>query len=253
VANGAVVVAGAPADRPARMVSPGEPIIVGGGPARFVSRGGEKLDAALDAFSVDVGGRHALDAGASTGGFTDCLLQRGATKVVAVDVGRAQLHERLRSDPRVRVQERTNIRTVRADCLAGAPFPVVVADLSFISLVTAGPALLDLSAEDADMILLIKPQFEAGRQIVSKGRGVVRDPEVWGQVVERVATALEARGAAMMGIMVSPLRGAAGNVEFLAHLRAHQQPRDEPLRNRLALAELMARAGAPLDRGGDPW
>ena len=253
VSAGAVRVGGAPADRSARMVSPAEAIVVAGAPARFVSRGGDKLDAALDAFAVPVAGRRALDAGASTGGFTDCLLQRGAAEVVAVDVGRAQLHERLRRDPRVRVRERTNIRTLSPADVEGAPFPLLVADLSFISLATVAPALFGLSAEGADLVVLIKPQFEAGRQVVSKGRGVVRDPEVWGQVIEGVATALEANGAAMMGVMVSPLRGADGNVEFLAHLRAHEAPPRGPVRDRLGLAELLVHAATPRTKGDNRW
>src|SRR5439155_14996809 len=136
-----------------------EPVEVLGPPPRFVSRGGDKLDAALDRFGVDVAGRRVLDAGASTGGFTDCLLQRGAASVTAVDVGRAQLHERLRADPRVTSLERTDIRSFRTT----EPFPVVVADLSFISLRTVAGALLgDNAASGADVVVLVKPQFEAG-------------------------------------------------------------------------------------------
>ncbi|MDQ1397821.1 MAG: rRNA (cytidine1920-2-O)/16S rRNA (cytidine1409-2-O)-methyltransferase, partial [Acidimicrobiaceae bacterium] len=154
----------------------------------------------------------------STGGFTDCLLQRGAAAVTAVDVGHGQLHERLRADPRVRVIERTNIRTYAAE----EQFPLVVADLSFISLRTVAPALLDANAAPgADVVVLVKPQFEAGRAEVSRGRGVVRDPAVWAAALEGVGSALTGRQAAMMGAMVSPLTGADGNVEFLLHLRAH--------------------------------
>src|SRR5437764_14383786 len=142
IASGRVVVGGAPAEKAARMVDAGEPVeLIGPGP-RFVSRGGEKLDAALDRFGIDVTGRRALDAGASTGGFTDCLLQRGAAAVTAVDVGRGQLHQRLRGDPRVVVVERTDIRRFRAD----QPFELVVADVSFISLATVASALLDDNA-----------------------------------------------------------------------------------------------------------
>ena len=219
VAEGRVLVAGAPAHKPARLVAAAEPIELLGPPPRFVSRGGEKLDAALEAFGVDVTGRRALDAGASTGGFTDCLLQRGAVSVTAVDVGYGQIHERLRADPRVRVLERTDVRHFVAD----VPFDLVVADLSFISLVTVAPALLGANAAPgADVVVLVKPQFEAGRVEASRGRGVVRDPAVWRQVLDRVRVALEGREAAMMGVMVSPLTGADGNVEFLAHLRAHR-------------------------------
>ena len=218
IGAGRVLVAGAVAEKPARLVSAAEPIELGGPCPRFVSRGGEKLDAALDRFAVDVAGRRALDAGASTGGFTDCLLQRGAASVTAVDVGHGQLHERLRADPRVRALERTNVRRFVAE----VPFDVVVADLSFISLRTVAASLVGANAAPgADVVVLIKPQFEAGRAEASRGRGVVRDPAVWRRVLSEVRGALEGRGAAMMGAMVSPLTGADGNVEFLAHLRAH--------------------------------
>ncbi|MBV9285588.1 MAG: TlyA family RNA methyltransferase, partial [Acidimicrobiia bacterium] len=177
------------------------------------------LAAALDQFDVEVAGRHALDAGASTGGFTDCLLQRGAAHVVAVDVGRGQLHERLRVDPRVTVLERTNVRQLSPVDLDGAPFPLVVADLSFISLRTVAANLLDLSSPAADLVVLVKPQFEAGRAEASRGRGVIRDPEVWERAVEGVAAAFAAEGSDMIDTMRSPLTGADGNVEFLMHLR----------------------------------
>jgi 23S rRNA (cytidine1920-2'-O)/16S rRNA (cytidine1409-2'-O)-methyltransferase len=216
---GSVLVGGAVADKPARMVAPGDAVVLVGPPPRYVSRGGDKLSAALDHFAVDPAGRTALDAGASTGGFTDCLLQRGAAAVVAVDVGRGQLHERLLADPRVDSHERTNVRSLGPDDLRGAPFDLIVADLSFISLRTVAPALAGLAAPAADLVVLVKPQFEAGRREVSTGRGVVRDPDVWERVMLEVGSAWELQGASMMGAMVSPLRGADGNVEFLAHLR----------------------------------
>jgi 23S rRNA (cytidine1920-2'-O)/16S rRNA (cytidine1409-2'-O)-methyltransferase len=217
VAEGRVLVGGAPADKASRLVAPGEALEVVGPPPRFVSRGGEKLDAALDRFAVEVAGRHALDAGASTGGFTDCLLQRGVASVVAVDVGAGQLHERVRRDARVTVRDRTNVRHLVLD----AAVDLVVGDLSFISLRVVAPALLGANAAPgADVVLLVKPQFEAGRAEVSKGRGVVRDPAVWRRVLVEVVAALDGHGAAMMGVMVSPLTGADGNVEFLVHLRA---------------------------------
>ena len=194
--------------------------------SRFVGRGGEKLDAALGTFAIDVRERAALDAGASTGGFTDCLLQRGAASVLAVDVGRGQMHQRLATDPRVRLLERTNIRHLDLITAGGRPFPVVVGDLSFISLRTVAPALLgELAAVGADVVVLVKPQFEAGRAEVSRGRGVVRDPAVWLRAVDGVASAFEAGGAAIMGAMVSPLTGADGNVEFLLHAVAHAERR----------------------------
>lgn len=183
-----------------------------------MGRGGEKLDAALERFAIDVTGRRAFDLGASTGGFTDCLLQRGATAVVAIDVGYGQLHERLRADPRVDVRERTNVRNLRPGEV-GDPAEVMVADLSFISLRTVLPAVVPLAAPSADLVLLVKPQFEAGRQEAARGKGVISDPVVWRRVLEEVAGALADLGAAIMGIMASPLRGADGNVEFLLHAR----------------------------------
>lgn len=200
------------------MVAPGEPIEVAGLSARFVGRGGEKLEAALNRFDVTVEGRRVLDAGASTGGFTDCVLQRGATWVAAVDVGHGQLHERLRGHPRVAVEERFNIRGVTPDRLGGQ-VDLVVADLSFISLTVVAPVLVTATRPGGDLIVLVKPQFEAGRREASRGRGVIRSPEVWAETLEGVIDAFRSAGAAIMGLMVSPLRGASGNVEFLLHAR----------------------------------
>jgi 23S rRNA (cytidine1920-2'-O)/16S rRNA (cytidine1409-2'-O)-methyltransferase len=191
--------------------------VVGPGP-RFVGRGGEKLDAAFERFAVPVAGRRALDAGASSGGFTDCLLQRGADEVVAVDVGYGQLHERLRADPRVDVRERTNVRSLDREALGG-PVDLVVADLSFISLRTVLPVLVPLVEPGGDLVVLVKPQFEAGRPEAARGSGVIREPEVWRRVLEEVATAAAESGADRMDEMESPLTGADGNVEFLLHLR----------------------------------
>jgi 23S rRNA (cytidine1920-2'-O)/16S rRNA (cytidine1409-2'-O)-methyltransferase len=199
-------------------VAASDAIVVHGPPRTYVSRGGEKLAAGLDGFGIAVAGRRALDAGASTGGFTDCLLQRGAGHVIAVDVGYGQLHERLRSDDRIDLRERTNIRTLDAVSIGG-PVELVVADLSFISLRTVAPALLACAAPGADLLLLVKPQFEAGRAEASRGRGVIRDPEVRARVLEEVSSALSELGAAIMGTMESPLKGADGNVEFLLHAR----------------------------------
>jgi 23S rRNA (cytidine1920-2'-O)/16S rRNA (cytidine1409-2'-O)-methyltransferase len=218
IAAGRVTVGGAVADKPARLVAASDAIVVHGPPRTYVSRGGEKLAAGLDGFGIAVAGRRALDAGASTGGFTDCLLQRGAGHVIAVDVGYGQLHERLRSDDRIDLRERTNIRTLDAVSIGG-PVELVVADLSFISLRTVAPALLACAAPGADLLLLVKPQFEAGRAEASRGRGVIRDPEVRARVLEEVSSALSELGAAIMGTMESPLKGADGNVEFLLHAR----------------------------------
>src|SRR5687768_4429151 len=221
---GLVLVSGARADRAGRLVSPDEPVHLEAPPARFVSRGGEKLDAALDRFAVDVAGRRALDAGASTGGFTDCLLQRGAVAVVAVDVGTGQLAWPLRNDPRVTVRERLNARHLTAADVGG-PFDLLVADLSFISLRLVAPALAGVAADAADAVFLIKPQFEAGKDQVRRG-GLVTDPAVHRAVLEEVTSALEADGLAPVAVMPSPLRGASGNVEFLGHfrVRAHVPP-----------------------------
>jgi 23S rRNA (cytidine1920-2'-O)/16S rRNA (cytidine1409-2'-O)-methyltransferase len=216
VEAGRVTVAGAPTTKPSRLVDVGEPLEVLGPAPRFVSRGGEKLDAALDHFHVDVSGRRVLDAGASTGGFTDCCLQRGAAEVVAVDVGHGQLHPRLREDPRVRVFERLHVRDLTT-LHTGGPVEVVVADLSFISLRSVLDPLLAVCAPGADLVLLVKPQFEAGRAEVSRGKGVVKDPAVHERVRQEVGDALVARGARIMGWMTSPIRGAEGNVELLVH------------------------------------
>ena len=216
--DGRVLVGGAPTDKAARLVGPDEPIRVLGPAPRFVSRGGEKLAGALDRFEVDVEGRRCLDAGSSTGGFTDALLQAGAASVVAVDVGRHQLHERLRADPRVDVREQTDIRRVDPSAVGG-PVDVVVADLSFIAIRAVIAALVDLLVPGGDLVVLLKPQFEAGRAEVSRGRGIIRDPEVWRRVLADNLAVIEDAGAAIMDAMVSPLRGAEGNAEFLLHAR----------------------------------
>ncbi len=218
IGAGRVLVGGAPAAKPARLVGPGEPVVVLAPPPRFVGRGGEKLDAALDALGTSVAGLRCLDAGASTGGFTDCLLQRGAAEVVAVDVGRGQLHQRLRTDPRVRNLERTDVRCLRPGTVGG-PADVVVADLSFISLDTVLPVLVDLTTTRGELVVLVKPQFEAGRAEAGRGRGVISDPRIWRRVLEGLGAAGARAGTAMMGVVVSPLTGAEGNVEFFAHLR----------------------------------
>jgi 23S rRNA (cytidine1920-2'-O)/16S rRNA (cytidine1409-2'-O)-methyltransferase len=182
-------------------------------PPRFVSRGGEKLRNALDAFGVDVTGRDCADVGASTGGFTDCLLQAGAARVVAIDVGYGQLHPRLRSDPRVAVLERVNARAITE-----LPFPpeLVVCDVSFISVAKALPPVLRLAVRDWEALVLVKPQFEAARSEVVKG--VVRDPHVQRKVVESVIEAARAWDAGTVGVVDSGLPGPKGNREFFVHL-----------------------------------
>ncbi len=213
IGAGLVTVGGAPATTAARQVAPDEPVAVAGTPARFVSRGGEKLDAALTCWSIEVAGRRVLDAGASTGGFTDCVLQRGADAVFAVDVGHGQLAWTIRSDPRVEVMERTNLRNLEA--LPGGPADCAVADLSFISLITVAPALARLTTPDAQLVLLVKPQFEAGRARVGRG-GVIRDRGVHRDVLGEVVAGLAANDLVVVDVIRSPLTGADGNVEFLA-------------------------------------
>jgi 23S rRNA (cytidine1920-2'-O)/16S rRNA (cytidine1409-2'-O)-methyltransferase len=223
VARGAVLVGGAVADKPSRLVAEGDAIVVDAGGRRFVSRGGDKLDAALDRFPIAVAGRRCLDAGASTGGFTDCLLIRGAATVVAVDVGYGQLHPRLREDDRVDVHERTNIRHLddgRLDAANGpGGFELIVADLSFISLTTVVPVLVGRAAPGADLVLLVKPQFEVGHVEVSRGRGVVRDQALRRRALDGVASAPVTAGATIMGAMASPVLGPAGNAEYLLWAR----------------------------------
>jgi 23S rRNA (cytidine1920-2'-O)/16S rRNA (cytidine1409-2'-O)-methyltransferase len=188
-------------------------------PARFVSRGGEKLAHALDAFGVDPAGRDCLDVGASTGGFTDVLLQRGAARVIALDVGRAQLHERLRADPRVTVLERTNARE-----LTELPFApdLITCDVSFISVRLVLPPVLALAAPGWEAVVLVKPQFEAGREEVRKG--VVRDPEVHRRVLRETAEAVLAWQAEPAGVVDSGLPGPKGNREFFLHLVHRERP-----------------------------
>jgi 23S rRNA (cytidine1920-2'-O)/16S rRNA (cytidine1409-2'-O)-methyltransferase len=221
IAAGLVTVGGAPATTAARQVDADEPVALSAPPARFVSRGGEKLDAALVAWDVDVAGRRVLDAGASTGGFTDCVLQRGAREVVAVDVGHGQLAWKLREDPRVVVLERTNLRSLSE--LPGGPADVVVADLSFISLRTVAPALVALARPAADYVMLVKPQFEAGRERVGRG-GIVRDPAVHRAVLDEVIEGLAAHDLVVTAVIRSPLTGADGNVEFLARAARRGAP-----------------------------
>ncbi|HRI81104.1 MAG TPA: TlyA family RNA methyltransferase [Opitutaceae bacterium] len=186
-------------------------------PPRFVSRGGEKLTAALERFALDLRGAHVLDVGASTGGFTDCALQAGAADVVCVDVGRAQLHAKLRADPRVTNLEKINARHLNAAALPRPDFDVIVMDLSFISLKSVLPAVWPLLRTGGRLIALVKPQFEAGKTEADKGRGVIRDAAVQEATLAGVRdfalTGL--RGARLVGHMDSPITGADGNREFL--------------------------------------
>ena len=186
-------------------------------PPRFVSRGGEKLAAALARFALDVRGAHVLDVGASTGGFTDCVLQAGAADVVCVDVGRAQLHAKLRADPRVTNLEKVNARHLQATDLPRASFDAVVMDLSFISLTSVLPAIWPLVRPGGRLIALVKPQFEAGKQEADRGRGVIRDRAVQEAALAKVRgfSLAELSGCGLVGDMDSPIEGADGNREFL--------------------------------------
>jgi 23S rRNA (cytidine1920-2'-O)/16S rRNA (cytidine1409-2'-O)-methyltransferase len=216
VRAGLVRVAGAVADRPDQLVNPDVSIDLDRVKA-YVSRGGDKLEAALDAFGIDPTGRVGLDVGASTGGFTDLLLQRGAARVIAVDVGYGQLAWSLRQDPRVTVLERVNIRHLEA---LPVPADLAVIDVSFISLRLVLPRVRELLSPPGDVVALVKPQFEVGKGAVGKG-GVVRDPQQHRQVVDGLRQFAEETGYQVAGEIPSPILGAKGNREFLLHLRRH--------------------------------
>lgn len=217
IEQGKVAVRGVPASRPTTLVSPADPITLTAPAARFVSRGGDKLDGALQRLTVGVAGRRWLDAGASTGGFTDRLLQGGAAAVVAADVGYGQLDWKLRNDERVVVIERLNLRELTPEHLPWRP-EGVVADLSFISLRLVLPALVAAAEDGADFVVLVKPQFEVGRDAVGKG-GVVRDPALWVESMQGVADAARSLGLGVAGAAPSEVPGPAGNREFFLHLR----------------------------------
>ncbi len=212
-----VLVDGSFAAKPAHMVEAGQSVELVGDAPPYVSRAGQKLAGALDAFGLDPTGLLCLDAGSSTGGFTDCLLQSGARHVVAVDVGTNQLHEKIRTDDRVTAHERTDIRTLEP-AMFDAAFDLIVGDLSFISLRLVLPGLRQLLAEDGRMVMLVKPQFEAGRVEVSKGKGIISDPAIWRRVILDVVDTATELGLATTAIEPSTLRGSGGNVEFVALL-----------------------------------
>lgn len=228
VVAGRVTIGGAPALKTATQVTPDEALVVAAPPSAYASRGGHKLAGALAELDVPVQGRHCLDAGASTGGFTDVLLQAGAARVVAVDVGYGQLVWRVASDPRVVVLDRTNVRHLDAAQVPPPAPELVTADLSFISLTLVVAPLAALAAPTADHLLLVKPQFEAGRGRVGKG-GVVRNPAVWSQALSRVVQGAAHVGLGLAGACPSRLPGPAGNVEFFVHLRADATGAPGPL------------------------
>ncbi|MRS13165.1 MAG: TlyA family RNA methyltransferase [Actinobacteria bacterium] len=234
---GQVTVDGAVAAKAGAQVTEDSSIEIAG-PREFVSRGGIKLAGALDSFGIDVEGVRALDVGASTGGFTDCLLQRGAASVTAVDVGYGQLAWSLRSDPRVRVLERTNIRTAD-EALLGGDYDLVVVDVSFVGLGKVLPAILPLVAEAGSVLGLVKPQFEAGKGRVGKN-GVVRDPVIHQEVLERTVESIESAGWVVRRLGWSPITGPKGNIEFWVWLgRAGSRAEDVP-------AEIVSAAHAAL-------
>ena len=226
VGSGLVKVAGQVATKPSTAVEPATPLVVTqpAGPS-YVSRGGHKLAGALDAFGYDPAGKRVLDAGASTGGFTDVLLQRGAAHVVAVDVGYGQLAWSLQTDDRVTVVDRTNVRTLEPEQV-GEPVDLVVADLSFIPLGLVLPALVRCAAPTADLLPMVKPQFEVGKERLPSG-GVVRDPGLRAEAVRHVAAQAQELGLGVRGITASPLPGPSGNVEYFLWLTAGAPPLDE--------------------------
>lgn len=219
---GLVYVNGQKADKPGMQVAPDAKVEVHGSALPYVSRGGFKLEKALQVFPVDVTGLHCIDCGASTGGFTDVLLQNGAEKIYAVDVGYGQLAWSLRNDPRVVSMERTNVRYLTPEQIPES-LDLAVMDLSFISLRLILPAVYPLLKEDAAVICLIKPQFEAGREEVGK-KGVVREPAVHRQVLERFLEFVPEIGFTVLGLDYSPIRGPEGNIEYLGYLRKGTYP-----------------------------
>ena len=228
VAAGRVKVAGSTATKPATAVEAGTPLVVEqpAGPS-YVSRGGHKLAGALDAFGYDPAGRRVLDAGASTGGFTDVLLRRGAAHVVAVDVGYGQLAWSLQSDERVTVVDRMNVRALEPE-VVGKPVDLVVADLSFIPLGLVLPALVRCATPQADLLPMVKPQFEVGRERLPSG-GVVRDPELRADAVRGVARQAAELGLGVRAVTASPLPGPSGNVEYFLWLTASAPLLDDAL------------------------
>jgi 23S rRNA (cytidine1920-2'-O)/16S rRNA (cytidine1409-2'-O)-methyltransferase len=222
IGEGRVLVNGARAMSGVHQVAPKDSIHITE-QERFVSRGGQKLQAAIDHFGIDFTGKSVLDAGASTGGFTDCALQAGAAHVTALDVGRSLLHQRIANDPRVQVVDEFNVRNL-ADFQINSGirdrYDLVVADLSFISLTTVVVALCTRVELNGGLVLLVKPQFEAEKSEVDRGSGVITDPAIHQRTCDLVKAAYQARGCELIGIMPSPIRGASGNVEFLLYLRS---------------------------------
>jgi 23S rRNA (cytidine1920-2'-O)/16S rRNA (cytidine1409-2'-O)-methyltransferase len=252
VSAGRVQVRGIPARKPATAVDADTPVrVLDADDPGYASRGGYKLAGALEAFpQISVAGRRCLDAGASTGGFTDVLLRAGAAEVIAVDVGYGQLAWPLRQDERVHVLDRTNVRTLTPDIIGG-PVHLTVADLSFISLAVVLPALITCTADDGDLMPLVKPQFEVGRGRLGAG-GVVRDPALRADAVASVAAAAARLGWSMRGVTSSRLPGPSGNVEFFLWLRRATAPADDA-HDRAAIEQAAAASAGrrEVPAGGD--
>jgi 23S rRNA (cytidine1920-2'-O)/16S rRNA (cytidine1409-2'-O)-methyltransferase len=228
IEDGRVTVRGTVASKPATAIDADTPVLVtDNDDPNWASRGAHKLLGALDTFPVKVDGRRCLDAGASTGGFTDVLLRNGAAEVIAADVGRGLLAWRLRTDPRITVLDKTNVRALTPE-QTGGPVDLVVADLSFISLKLVLPALLECSTQDADLLPMIKPQFEVGKDRLGSG-GVVREPELRADAVCGVLNAAGQLNLRVHGVTASPLPGPAGNIEYFAWLRRGVPLPDEQL------------------------
>ena len=243
IMSGQVYVNGQKADKPGVAYEETVSIEVRGAVCPYVSRGGLKLEKALRDFGVKPEGYVCSDSGASTGGFTDCLLQQGASKVFAIDVGYGQLDWKIRSDPRVVVMERTNIRYVTPEQL-GEPLDLSVIDVSFIGLEIVLPTIKTLLKPTGQVLCLIKPQFEAGKENVGK-KGVVRDPKIHQMVLDNFVTLVDGLGFKILGLTFSPVKGPEGNIEFLGHLTLGEGEGIRP-----DTAEVVRQAHATLDKGG---
>jgi 23S rRNA (cytidine1920-2'-O)/16S rRNA (cytidine1409-2'-O)-methyltransferase len=245
--EGRVSVEGRRVDKPGTLVAEEARIEVAGPARPFASRAGAKLAAALEAFGLDVSGATALDVGAGTGGFTDCLLKRGAARVFAVDVGRGQIDQALREDPRVTLLEGVNARYLSPGDLP-EPVDLAVMDVSFISAALILPRLIPL-LRGADVLVLVKPQFEVGRALVGRG-GIVREPSSWRKAIESVIEGAAACGLSPAGLIASPIRGASGNVEFLLHLvRAGGASPVDPVRTGALIERALRAVAGPSTTG----
>ena len=245
IMSGNVLVNGQREDKAGTMIDVKAEITVKGGQLKYVSRGGLKLEKAMSHFDLTLEGRVCMDVGASTGGFTDCMLQNGAVKVYSVDVGHGQLDWKLRNDPRVVCMEKTNIRYVTPEQLE-EPAAFVSIDVSFISLTKVLPPVRELMTEDGEIVCLIKPQFEAGREKVGK-KGVVRDPKVHEEVIEKVIDFAATVGLESRELEFSPIKGPEGNIEYLLHLLKRPDAASvEPFAGNVQ--EIVAQAHGTLDK-----